>query len=144
MTAMQDPNWHALTGLLFIACGLALLAKSAIGDMTRYLDEAGAQRSWCQQRVDGLMAVPFLAVGLVLLIAGQFQHGEFGPPLVLLALSAAFGLLLYLGLEGLVVERLFEQHYARATEARSLPVTPAAKPALAPEQRPALQIAHAS
>jgi hypothetical protein len=144
MNAMGSPNWFALTGLLFVACGLALIAKGAIGDLTRSLDAPGQRRGVCQQRVDGLTSIPFMTIGLILLMTAEFYHGELSPPMVLLALSAALGLVLYAGVEGLLVEQLVASRAAHEETGPSVKPVSATKPALSQEQRPALQIAHAS
>lgn len=140
MNAVGNPNWLFLVGMLFLGCGLVLLAKTAVGRLGQTFDEAGTRRTACQQRIDGMMSVPFLAVGLVLMMGAQFYRGDLGGPTVALALSAAVGLVFYWGLEGLFVERLISQG-ARRDELR--PLTPLAHPTPAStEPRPALQIVH--
>jgi hypothetical protein len=141
MNTVGNPNWLVLVGMLFMACGLVLLAKSAIGRLGQVFDGEGARRAACQRRIDGMMAVPFLAVGLALLMAAQFYRGDLGGSTIALALSAAVGLVFYWGLEGLFVEHLIDQD-APSDEPRAAPfVHPVA---IAVETRPTLQIVHKS
>lgn len=105
---MAGANWIAVSAIIVLSCGIMLLAKALIGTVS-LADRDGARRAW-QQRVDAVMSLPYLAAGMLLLLAAQFVHSEIGPLSVLLALSAALGLIIYVGVEGLVVDHCVQRN----------------------------------
>lgn len=113
MSAIDSPNWLTIVGLLFVGCAVLMLVKSVAGSLERRYDDEGTLRAACQARVDGIASTPFLMVALMLLITGQFYACDLSAFIVLLALDAAVCLILYVGLEGLIVERAL-QHLRHA------------------------------
>ena len=142
MTEIVTPNWLVLIGFLFLSCAFVLISKSLVGSLGRGFDERGARQAACQQRVDGLMSVPFAATGVVLMMAAQFYRADISPSMVILALSAAAALIIYWGVEGLFVERLIDLDQRKREAVKTLPISHSEP--VQSELRPALQIVQTS
>lgn len=128
MNSVASPNWLAIAGLVHLtfAFGLILnaLMRSAItGDvLQRTRADAG-------RRIDAVMAMPFLAVGMCCLVGAQLAAADMSASIVILVLSAPMGLLLYLGFEGLWTEEAVEDSMGPAP-AKPLLRLPSPTPAL--------------
>jgi hypothetical protein len=132
------PNWFAVVGLLILGCGLVFLVKSAAERQGS--DAEGSRRAACEKRADAVISIPFLAGGLMLIIAAQFYSGELGGFIVALALFAATALFICWSVHGLLVERWVDEDRLH----QSIPSRPpvAHTDPASPDQRPSLQIVH--
>lgn len=113
MNSIATPNWLAIAGFihLFFALGLMLsaLMRGAVAETALQRTRAEAER-----RVDAMMAMPFLVVGMCCLVGAQLASMPMTPSIVVLILSAPMALLLYLGFEGLWVEDMVDGQAAPA------------------------------
>ena len=108
MNAMAATNWLVVVGLLYLGCAFGLAAKA----IASYPSEGShAASRAARQRVDAAMALPFMLVGIVSLVAGQFYSGAMSGGVVSLAISLALALIVYAGLEGLVVESVRDEDH---------------------------------
>lgn len=119
MTTIATPNWLAIAGFIYLtmAFGLALngLIRSLPGGTMLQRTRAEAGR-----RVDALAAMPFLAVGMICLVAAQMVTATASPSMVILILSAPLALLLYMGFEGLWTDAQLDDSAADAAPAKPL------------------------
>jgi hypothetical protein len=131
MTSIATPNWLAMAGFIYLALafGLALsgMMRSAPGGTLLQRTRAEAGR-----RVDALAAMPFLAVGMICLVAAQMVSAPASPSMIVLILSAPLALLLYMGFEGLWTDAQIEESAADAQPAKPLLRLPS--PSAAPAQ----------
>ncbi|MET0193358.1 MAG: hypothetical protein ABW200_08310 [Hyphomicrobiaceae bacterium] len=132
MDATVTTNWMTIVGLLYLGVALMLLAKPLALPLWDRTHETIAGRA-AAQRADAVLALPFLAVGFVTLIAAQFHLAALGIPVVLLLISLCVALVLYVGLDGYFIEQ------GEPMQQRELPQRPQLAPGAEPE-RPALQI----
>lgn len=103
MVTIYNPNVLAAAGLIIMACGLGLLAKSVLSSSSLE-DGPRLKRAHAASRIDLAFAVPFLVAGIVALAASQFVLSGLTPWITAILLLAAFGLVLYAGYEGLMVD----------------------------------------
>lgn len=119
MTSIATPNWLAIAGFIYLtlAFGLALngMMRSAAGGTLLQRTRAEAGR-----RIDALAAMPFLAVGMICLVAAQMVTAAASPSMIVLILSAPLGLLLYMGFEGLWTEAQVDDSATDAAPAKPL------------------------
>lgn len=131
MTSIATPNWLAIAGFIYLtlAFGLALngMMRSASGDTILQRTRAEAGR-----RVDAVAAMPFLAVGMICLVAAQMLTAPASPSMVVLILSAPLALLLYMGFEGLWTDAQIEDVAMEPAPAKPLLRLPS--PVAAPPQ----------
>lgn len=131
MTSIATPNWLAIAGFihLTLAFGLALngMMRRASGDTILQRTRAEAGR-----RVDAVAAMPFLAVGMICLVAAQMLTAPASPSMVVLILSAPLALLLYMGFEGLWTDAQIEDVAMEPAPAKPLLRLPS--PVAAPPQ----------
>ena len=140
MANVTSTNWFAIAGIVYMACAFGLVIKAQTWAGAG-LDARRRVRAEASRHVDAMFAVPFFAVGVVALLAGQFSVGALTPALVVLVLSAPMALLLYLGYEGLWVEGLLPAAPAEAHAQRPMLRLPSPEPIL-PES-PAAAVSHA-
>lgn len=133
MNSIATPNWLAIAGFIYLtfAFGLALngMMRSAPTGSLLHRTKAEAGR-----RIDALMAMPFLVVGMSCLILAQLSTAALSAAIVVLILSAPMALLLYVGFEGLWVEAEVGeaepvQHKPLLRLPSPVPASPAASPA---------------
>ena len=131
MTSIATPNWLAIAGFIYLtlAFGLALngMMRRASGDTILQRTRAEAGR-----RVDAVAAMPFLAVGMICLVAAQMLTAPASPSMVVLILSAPLALLLYMGFEGLWTDAQIEDVAMEPAPAKPLLRLPS--PVAAPQQ----------
>lgn len=138
MHMIATTNWLAVVGYLYVGCALGLLARAASGTLAHGGPDRDTPRA-ASQRVNALFSLPFLVVGLVLLIAAQFGTGSLSAPIVVLTLSLAAALILFAALEDLLVEFRVADQPASQSQPRPMPA-----PIPADLERPTLQIVHTS
>jgi hypothetical protein len=132
MDTTVTTNWMTIVGLLYLGVALMLLAKTLALPLSDRTHESIAGRA-AAQRADAVLAMPFLAVGFLALIAAQFHLAPLSIPVVLLLISLCVALVVYVGLDGYFTEQS-EPMLHRELPQR-LQLAPSAEP-----ERPALQI----
>jgi hypothetical protein len=131
-------NWLTIVGLLYFGVGLVFLVKPLamrLPDATRASIAARA----AAQRAGALFAQPFLAAGFVALVAGQSWSMPLDAPVVLLLILLCFALLLYVGLDGYLIEDSEADAEPRELARRVQPAAHVEQDRLEPD-RPTLQI----
>lgn len=108
MHNIATPNWLAIAGFIYLtfAFGLALSGMMRAAPTGSLLQRTRAEAG---RRIDAMMAMPFLVVGMVGLVLAQLTTAALSPAIVVLILSAPMALLLYAGFEGLWVEAQVEE-----------------------------------
>lgn len=134
-------NWFAIAGIMYMACafGLVIKAQTWAGVATDGRQRARADAS---RHVDAMFAVPFFAVGVIALLAGQFSAGVLSPTMIVLMLSAPMALLLYLGYEGLWVEGMLPPAPAEGAVQRPMLRLPSPDPIMPAPSAGAVSHAH--
>lgn len=105
MTALADPNGLALTGALFMLSGAAVLGQ-AFTSTLQARSGAESEIASMHARVASYFGLPMALFGLFCHAAGQVTSMPLSPALVCIILGLALTLLLYVTLEGSIVDTI--------------------------------------
>ena len=105
MTALADPNGLALTAALFMLSGGALLGQ-ALTSTGPARSGADSETANMHARVASYFGLPMILFGLFCHAAGQVTSMPLSPALVCIILGLALTLLLYVTLEGSIVDAM--------------------------------------